>query len=241
MTAPPARRAAGRGQRDPGGDLEAASGAVRRAWLRRGDDPGDRGRAAGRPGAGPSLLRHQGGAVRRRDAAAGGAERGADRGAAAGAAAGADARGRGAGPARPGFGAHLVRTALRAVGVRRAEGDVPRAAQVGGHQRAGAVMLREFIADSILGTVARVAGLGRQGSPAEAEYRAAMVATQMLGLALTRLLRLGRRRGQRGRARRDRRPLGRAVPERRYPRHEPRGLARLPRPRLAGGKPSTDR
>jgi hypothetical protein len=49
-------------------------------------------------------------------------------------------------------------------------------------------MLREFMSDSILGTVARVAGLGRPPSQAEAEYRAAMVATQMLGLALTRLL-----------------------------------------------------
>ncbi len=51
-----------------------------------------------------------------------------------------------------------------------------------------AVMLREFIADSILSTLARMAGLAEPGSSAEAEFRVAMVATQMLGLALTRLV-----------------------------------------------------
>jgi AcrR family transcriptional regulator len=51
-----------------------------------------------------------------------------------------------------------------------------------------AIMLREFIADSILSTVARVAGLAERCSSAEAEFRSAMVATQMLGLALTRLV-----------------------------------------------------
>ena len=35
---------------------------------------------------------------------------------------------------------------------------------------------------------ARIAGLDRQASPAEAEYRATMVVTQMLGLGLTRLV-----------------------------------------------------
>jgi len=91
-------------------------------------------------------------------------------------------------PAGPGFGAHLVRTALQLW-----ESDELKETFLGLLRSAvtseqASVMLREFISDSILGTVARVAGLGRQWSPAEAEYRAAMVATQMLGLALTRLV-----------------------------------------------------
>ncbi|MDA8320262.1 MAG: TetR family transcriptional regulator [Actinomycetota bacterium] len=51
-----------------------------------------------------------------------------------------------------------------------------------------AVMLREFIADSILATLARVTGLTTRVSAAEADYRVALAATQMLGLALTRLV-----------------------------------------------------
>lgn len=47
-------------------------------------------------------------------------------------------------------------------------------------------MLREFVAESILGTLTRVAGV--RGSGAEIEYRAAMVATQMIGLAMARLV-----------------------------------------------------
>lgn len=49
-----------------------------------------------------------------------------------------------------------------------------------------AVMLREFVAESILGTLVRVVEVS--GTGAEVEYRAAMVATQMLGLAMTRLV-----------------------------------------------------
>jgi len=51
-----------------------------------------------------------------------------------------------------------------------------------------AAMLRDFVTDSILGTMVRVTGLAERVSPAEASYRAAMVATQMLGLAMTRLV-----------------------------------------------------
>jgi AcrR family transcriptional regulator len=51
-----------------------------------------------------------------------------------------------------------------------------------------AVMLREFIAESILGTIALVAGLRDRGSAAETDYRISLVASQMLGLALTRLV-----------------------------------------------------
>jgi len=85
-----------------------------------------------------------------------------------------------------GFGAHLVRTALtlwESDGLRETFLGLLRSAVT---SEQAAVMLREFIADSILGTVARVAGL--PAADGQAEYRAAMVATQMLGLALTRLV-----------------------------------------------------
>jgi AcrR family transcriptional regulator len=88
----------------------------------------------------------------------------------------------------PGFGAHLVRTALtlwESDGIRDTFVALLRSAVTSDQ---ASVMLREFISDSILSTVARLTGLDKQGSPAEAEYRAAMVATQMLGLALTRLV-----------------------------------------------------
>ncbi len=88
----------------------------------------------------------------------------------------------------PGFGALLVRTALTLW-----ESDQMKETFLGLLRSAvtseqAAVMLREFLADSILGTVVRAAGLDRLVNAAEAEYRAAMVATQMLGLALTRLV-----------------------------------------------------
>lgn len=91
-------------------------------------------------------------------------------------------------PGEPGFGAHLVRTALTLW-----ESDELKETFLGLLRSAvtseqAAVMLREFIADSILGTLVRVAGLGEHASQAEAEYRASMVATQMLGLALTRMV-----------------------------------------------------
>ena len=47
-------------------------------------------------------------------------------------------------------------------------------------------MLREYVAESILGTLARVVGV--QGTKAEVDYRVAMVATQMVGLAMTRMV-----------------------------------------------------
>jgi AcrR family transcriptional regulator len=91
-------------------------------------------------------------------------------------------------PGGPDFGAHLVRTALtlwESDGIKETFLGLLRSAVTSDQ---AAVMLREFISDSILSTVARLTGLDQQGGPAEAEYRAAMVATQMLGLALTRLV-----------------------------------------------------
>ena len=88
----------------------------------------------------------------------------------------------------PGSGAHLVRTALGLW-----ESDALSETFLGLLRSAvtseqAATMLREFLADSILGTMVRVTGLAERAGPAEAEYRASMVATQMLGLAMTRLV-----------------------------------------------------
>ena len=91
-------------------------------------------------------------------------------------------------PGEPGFGAHMIRTALALW-----ESDELKETFLGLFRSAvtsepAAIMLREFITETILGTMARVAGPDGHAAPAEAEYRAAMVATQMLGLAVTRLV-----------------------------------------------------
>jgi len=91
-------------------------------------------------------------------------------------------------PDDSGLGAHLVRTALtlwESAEVKETFLGLLRSAVTS--EQAG-VMLREFIADTILATVAKATGLDKQWSPAEAEFRATLVATQMLGLALTRLV-----------------------------------------------------
>lgn len=88
----------------------------------------------------------------------------------------------------PGYGEHMVAAALtlwESGQVRETFTGLLRSAVT---SEQAAIMLREFIADSILKAIARVAGLADQVSPAEAEYRTSMVATQMLGLAMTRLL-----------------------------------------------------
>ncbi len=51
-----------------------------------------------------------------------------------------------------------------------------------------ALMLREFVADTVLTAIVRLGGLDRIGNQAEAQYRASMVATHLIGLALTRLV-----------------------------------------------------
>jgi len=98
------------------------------------------------------------------------------------------AAGAGAAGVGPGFGEHMVRTALglwESAEMRETFIGLLRSAVT---SEQAAVMLREFIADTILSAVARAAGLTEHGSSAEAEFRAAMVATQMLGLAFTRLV-----------------------------------------------------
>lgn len=85
-----------------------------------------------------------------------------------------------------GLGELVVRTALRlweTDGVKETFLGLLRSAVT---SQEAATMLREFVAESILGTMARVAGV--KGTSAEVEYRTAMVATQMVGLGLTRLV-----------------------------------------------------
>jgi AcrR family transcriptional regulator len=87
-----------------------------------------------------------------------------------------------------GVGERLVSTALalwESEGVKDTFLGLLRSAMT---SESAALMLREFVADSILGAIVRTAGLDRLGTQAEAEYRATMVAAQMIGLALTRLI-----------------------------------------------------
>lgn len=94
----------------------------------------------------------------------------------------------GAPAAEPGYGAAMVRAALgmwESPELRDAFTGLLRSAVT---SEQAAVMLREFVTDSILRTIVGVTGLAERAGPAEAEYRVSMVATQMLGLALTRLL-----------------------------------------------------
>ena len=100
----------------------------------------------------------------------------------------------GTGVAGEGRGEHMIRTVLGAwdiaemraafFGMLRSATTSPQAA----------AMLREFATDAILGRIAEAAGRGGTGRDGggEAEYRAALVASQVLGLALTRyVLELG--------------------------------------------------
>jgi AcrR family transcriptional regulator len=101
-------------------------------------------------------------------------------------------------------GEQLIRTALRAwddAAVRRTLLGLLRSALT---SEQAARMLREFISETILGPVAQAAradgtavagqgaaagsGAGAPGGNADAEYRAAMVASQVLGLAVTRFV-----------------------------------------------------
>jgi len=79
-----------------------------------------------------------------------------------------------------GLGEHLVRTALTAWDVAEVRDTFLGLLRSAVTSEQAATMLREFVTDSILGRIAEVA------SPAEAEYRAALVGSQVLGLALAR-------------------------------------------------------
>ena len=105
----------------------------------------------------------------------------------------------GTGAAGEGRGEHMIRAVLGAwdiAEIRAAFFGLLRSATTSPQ---AAAMLREFATDAILGRIAEVAGRGGtgrggggRGGGGEAEYRAALVASQVLGLALTRyVLELG--------------------------------------------------
>jgi len=94
----------------------------------------------------------------------------------------------GTGHAEAGFGARLVRTALTLWESGELKDTFLGLLRSAVTSEQAAIMLREFLTETILGTMARVAGTGGHTTAAEAEYRAAMVATQMLGLGLARLV-----------------------------------------------------
>jgi AcrR family transcriptional regulator len=86
-------------------------------------------------------------------------------------------------PSGVSVGEHMVRTALtmwESTGLRDSFQGLLRSAVTSDQ---AAAMLREFLADAILGPVASVA---HGADPEGAAFRASMVATQMLGLALAR-------------------------------------------------------
>jgi AcrR family transcriptional regulator len=82
-------------------------------------------------------------------------------------------------------GEHIARSALtlwEAPGVREAFQGLLKSAVT---SEQAAAMLREFLTEAILGPVASLAG---QADPGGASFRASLVATQMLGLAMARYL-----------------------------------------------------
>jgi AcrR family transcriptional regulator len=84
------------------------------------------------------------------------------------------------------MGEHLVRTVLGAWDVSEIRDTFLGLLRSAVTSEQAAVMLREFVTESILGRLAEVAGTAGPGGQAEAEYRAALVASQVIGLALTR-------------------------------------------------------
>ncbi len=90
------------------------------------------------------------------------------------------------------LGEHLLRAALEAWGVPEMRAAFLGVLRTAVTSEQGVAMLREFATDAILG---RLADAAREASPdggSDAEYRAALVGSQVLGLALTRyVLQLG--------------------------------------------------
>jgi AcrR family transcriptional regulator len=91
-----------------------------------------------------------------------------------------------AGRDAPALGEHIVRTALTLWESDELKDTFLGLVKSAVTSESAAVMLREFLAESILGTIARVTRI--TGSPAEIQYRAALVASQMIGLAMARLV-----------------------------------------------------
>lgn len=86
----------------------------------------------------------------------------------------------------PALGEHIVRTALTLWESDELKDTFLGLIKSAVTSESAAVMLREFLAESILGTIARVTRIS--GDPAEVQYRAALVASQMIGLAMVRMV-----------------------------------------------------
>ncbi len=91
-----------------------------------------------------------------------------------------------AGREAPALGEHIVRTALTLWESAELRDTFLGLFKSAVTSESAAVMLREFLAESILGTIARVTRIS--GTPAEVQYRAALVASQMIGLAMARMV-----------------------------------------------------
>jgi AcrR family transcriptional regulator len=91
-----------------------------------------------------------------------------------------------------GLGEHLVRTVLGIWEVAEIRDTFLGLLRTLGSSEPAGVMMREFIAENILGRVALAAREAGAADDAEAEFRAALVGSQILGLGLARyLLQLG--------------------------------------------------
>lgn len=97
-----------------------------------------------------------------------------------------------AGSGEQGPGEHMVRTVLGAWDVAEMRAPFLGLLRSATTSEQAAAMLREFATGAILGRVAEAAEQAAGGRGRDAEYRAALVASQVLGLALTRyVLKLG--------------------------------------------------
>lgn len=84
------------------------------------------------------------------------------------------------------LGEHLLRTVLSAWAVDEVRETFLGLMRSAVTSEQAAAMLREFATDSILGRLAEAVGAADADGSAEANFRAALVASQVLGLALTR-------------------------------------------------------
>jgi AcrR family transcriptional regulator len=93
-----------------------------------------------------------------------------------------------AGPADPAesLGEHLVRTVLRAWDSHEIRDIFLGLIRSASTSAQATTMLREFVTEAIVGRLATVAQPGGPVDPAGAQYRASLVASQVVGLGLTR-------------------------------------------------------
>ncbi len=93
-----------------------------------------------------------------------------------------------AGPANPGetLGEHLVRTVLQAWEVHEIRDVFVGLIRSASTSTQATTMLREFVTEAIVSRLSAVARPGGGADPAGARYRASLVASQVVGLGLTR-------------------------------------------------------